>query len=371
MNVGVVGIGIIGLKHANSIFKGEVSNCQLTSVCVRSQKSAEAAKSEFDESVKIFLDYDKFLDQPDLNGIIIATPHYSHPKMGIKAFNKNIAVLMEKPTGVLSSDVEDLNKVAVSKNSIFSAMFNMRAMPIYIKIKEIIENGQLGKLTKVHWEISDSYRSQAYYDAGSWRATWSGEGGGVLINQGVHYLDLFQWFFGLPKMVHGFCKFGKYRSIEVEDDVTSFMEYDNGLVATLNLTTGEPGGTNRLEIIGSKARLLIEKSEISLMTYGSPEEEFNKTNKKIFAHQEITTEVIETEKGEKSHALMMENWANAFLNNETLIVDGKDGINSLMISNAIYLSTWLNKGISFPIDSDEFKQQLHSKISESETQMTE
>ena len=240
-------------------------------------------------------------------------------------------------------------------------MFQQRTHTHHIKIKEMIDEGVLGDLKRMVWIVTNWYRSQSYYDSGGWRATWSGEGGGVLINQCPHNLDLWQWFFGLPKKITGFCEFGKYRDIEVEDDVTAYMEYDNGATGVLMTTTGETPGTNRLEISGDNGKLIYENGKITLYKNEMSESEFNRTSTSGFGQPKCEKIEIEVEGGGGNHKIITQNTVNNILFKEPLIAEATEGIKSLTISNSIYLSTWINAPVCLPIDKDLFLSELNKR----------
>jgi predicted dehydrogenase len=250
----------------------------------------------------------------------------------------------------------------------YGIMFQMRTVPQHKKIKEILDTGVLGELKRIVWIVTNWYRSQSYYDSGGWRATWSGEGGGVLINQCPHNLDLWQWFFGLPERIRGFCEFGKYRDIEVEDDVTAYMEYKNGATGILMTTTGETPGTNRLEISGDNGKLIYEGGRIVLYRNETPESEFNRTYTGGFGQPDCEKSEVEiTETGGGDHRSITQNVVNNILAKEPLIAPATEGIKSLTISNSIYLSAWIDSWVNLPIDKDLYFEELKKRINSSKS----
>jgi len=287
--------------------------------------------------------------------------------MGIAALNAGVHVLSEKPIGVYTKNVEEMDALAKTSGLTYSIMFQQRTDPRHIKIKQLIDDGIVGELKRMIWIVTNWYRSQSYYDSGGWRATWSGEGGGVLINQCPHNLDLWQWFFGMPERIRGFCEFGKYRDIEVEDDVTAYMEYENGATGTLITTTGETPGTNRLEISGDNGKLVFEGGKIILYKTEMGEREFNSTYTGGFGEPKHERVEIEVERGGSDHKKITQNTVNNILNGEPLIAPAYDGINSLTISNAIYLSTWADTWVDVPIDKDLFLEELKKRIATSKS----
>lgn len=366
VRIGVIGYGNMGTGHAGYLSKGETENAVLAAICDNSPQKLEKAKQDLGEEVQYFDDYRKMLESKTVDLIIIAVPHYFHPVIGMDALKAGVHVLSEKPIGVYTKNVAEMDEVARKSGLTYSIMFQQRTDPRHKKIKQLLDDGVLGELKRMVWVVTSWYRSQSYYDSGGWRATWSGEGGGVLINQCPHNLDLWQWFFGMPEKIRGFCAFGKHRDIEVEDDVTAYMEYKNGATGTLITTTGETPGTNRLEITGDNGKLIFEHGKIILYKNEMPESEFNKTFKGGFGepkHERIEIEV--EEKGGGDHKKITQNTVNHILNGEPLIAEAYEGIKSLTISNSIYLSTWIDSWVDLPIDKDLFLEELKKRIATS------
>jgi len=254
-------------------------------------------------------------------------------------------------------------------NLAFGAMFMMRTYGYWLKIKEMVDGGFLGRLTRVTWIITDWYRTQAYYDGGGWRATWRGEGGGVLLNQCPHNLDVYQWIFGMPGRVTGFASIGKYHNIEVEDEVTGFFEHENGMVGHFITTTAESPGTNRLEIVGELGKLVFEDGKLSFFRNSVSMLDYIKTSKLAFDRVDNQVEEIPyTHHGQPGHRIVLENWANAALHGEALIAPAPEGINELGLGNAIMLSTFQGKLVEIPLDGDAYEVRLKELISTSKYQ---
>ena len=245
---GIIGIGNMGSSHAKKFLGGEVENGVLTAICdLKPEKMQKVLDLEGGASLKTYTDYKEMLASGEIDAVIVAVPHYSHPQLTIDALNAGIHAICEKPAGVYTKQVKEMNEVAKKSDKLFTMMFNQRTNCVYRKIREMIRGGELGEIKRVNWIVTDWYRTQFYYDSGDWRATWRGEGGGVLFNQCPHQLDLLQWVTGMmPKKVHSFCHFGKWHDIEVEDDVTVYMEFENGATGVFVTSTGDTPGTNRL-----------------------------------------------------------------------------------------------------------------------------
>jgi predicted dehydrogenase len=368
MRVGVIGIGNMGSVHALSLFKNEIAGAELTAICDVIPERLQWAKENLGAGVQIFDHTEAFFASGSLDGIIIATAHYDHPRLAIQAFGLGLHVLCEKPAGVYTKQVRLMNEAANTSGKVFSMMYNQRTNPLYQKLKEMIAGGELGEIRRTNWIITNWYRSQSYYDSGGWRATWAGEGGGVLINQDPHQLDLWNWTTGLiPKRIRAACYFGKYRNIEVEDDVTAFVEYENGATGVFVTTTGEAPGTNRFEICGDLGKIVIEDGKLTFWRLHVSEPEFNRDFKGRFGQPEHTVFEVPLEGKEPGHNGIIQNWTDAVLHGIPLIAPGEEGIQGLMLSNAMLLSTWTDHWVDFPIDEEQFYEQLQARIAESTT----
>ena len=275
-------------------------------------------------------------------------------------------VLSEKPAGVYTKNVLEMNEAAVASGKVFSMMYNQRTNPLYQKLRNLIQSGELGEIKRTNWIITDWYRSQSYYDSSEWRATWKGEGGGVLLNQAPHQLDLWQWTTGLmPKRVHAFSSFGKYHDIEVEDDVTAYVEYENGATGVFITSTGEAPGTNRFEIVGDRGKIVVENEELTFYRLTQSEREFNATYTGGFGEPECWKVEIPIKGENGGHIGIIQNWIDAIVKGTPLLAPGEEGVKGLEISNAIYLSSWLNQTIELPIDADLYYEKLQEKINTS------
>ena len=261
---GIIGIGNMGSAHAKALFDNKIEGAVLAAVADTDEERRKWATDTFGDSVEIFCDYHELLLPDKVDAVLIATPHYLHPVIAGEAFEAGLNVLIEKPAGVDAADVKLMNKAADKSGKAFGIMFNQRTNPLFGALKYYVEIGLLGEIKRFNWIISNWYRSQAYYDSAGWRATWNGEGGGVLLNQCPHNLDLWQWIMGVPERVRAFCRQGHFHRIGVEDDVTIYAEYRNGASATFITSTGEYPGTNRLEISGTMGKAVAEDGVLKL-----------------------------------------------------------------------------------------------------------
>ncbi|MFA5449340.1 MAG: Gfo/Idh/MocA family oxidoreductase [Clostridia bacterium] len=368
---GIVGIGKMGSLHAMRLKLKTIKNAVLTAVCDTAEERREWAAKNL-PAAKVFSDYKEMLDSGLIDAVVVATPHYDHPSIAKEALEKGLHTLIEKPAGVYTSAIRELNALAAEKKDLtFAIMYNQRTDRLYAKAKELVTAGRIGELKRINWIITDWYRPQAYYDQGGWRGTWVGEGGGVLINQCPHQLDLFQWLGGMPSKVTGFTKVGQKRNINVENDVTAYFEYKNGASGVFVTSTHDFPGTNRLEIDGDKGKLVIENGKLIFNELAVSETEFNATNEKfmpkipsrrIVKRMSLPERLLSMVTGQ--HAKILKNFTNNILFKEPLIAPGEEGINGLTISNAIHLSGWLGKSVELPLDEALFEEELKKRIEE-------
>ncbi|MDB4866666.1 MAG: gfo/Idh/MocA family oxidoreductase, partial [Cohnella sp.] len=273
-------------------------------------------------------------------------------------------VLIEKPAGVYTRQVREMNEAAASTDRVFGIMYNQRTNPMYSKLREMIQAGELGEIRRMNWIITDWYRPQCYYNSGGWRATWAGEGGGVLINQAPHQLDLWQWTTGMmPTRIRAFCSLGKHRAIEVENEVTAYAEYANGATAVFITSTCETPGTNRFEVTGDRGKIVIEDGHMRMWHLEMSESEFNAATTESFGQPQCRTIDIPLEPGAgEQHVGIIRDWLRAILQGTPLLAPGTDGIHSLTLSNAMLLSSWTDGWAELPLDEELFHSLLQERI---------
>jgi len=369
IKLGIIGIGNMGSNHIKKILDGKTKNVELVAVADRSESRRKWARENLPESIKVFGEGTDLIDSKVCDAILIATPHYEHPELSIYAFERNIHVLCEKPAGVYTKQVRKMNEVAKKSDLVFAMMFNQRTNSVYRKMKELVSSGELGEIKRVNWIITDWYRTQIYYDSGDWRATWNGEGGGVLLNQCPHQMDLITWICGMPNKVRAFCHEGKWHDIEVEDDVTAYLEYPNGATGVFVTTTGDAPGTNRFEITLERGKLVCEDSKLILYKLDVNEREFCRTAKGGFDKPNYEVIEVETDGSNEQHVGVINAFADKILGRGELVAKGEDGINGLMLSNAMYLSSWLDMTIEIPFDEDLFLYELNKRRATSKTKV--
>jgi predicted dehydrogenase len=365
VRIGIIGLGNIGSGHAGRIIQGEVPECRLAAVCDSNPERLQWAGANFGEAVRIFGDVEALLDAGVVDAVIIATTHYSHPVLAIRCLRSGLHVLVEKPAGVYTRQVREMNEVAAGSGKVFGIMYNQRTHPVYQKLRDLIRRGELGELRRTNWIITNWYRPQSYYDSGGWRATWAGEGGGVLLNQDPHQLDLWQWTCGMPQRVRAFMAFGKYHTIEVEDDVTAYVEYENGATGIFVTSTGEAPGTNRLEVTGDRGKIVVEDGKLTFWRLEVSERQFNREYKGGFGEPECWKCEIPVHGTASQHAGIIGDWVKAIQTGSALLAPGVEGINGLEISNAMHLSAWTDGWVELPVDADLFYDKLQEKIAAS------
>jgi predicted dehydrogenase len=363
VRIGIVGLGNMGSGHAQYLIEGQVKGAELTAVSDISPERMRQAQEQWGDRVLTFESPEALFRSGAVDGILLCTPHYDHPKQAIDAFSCGLHVLVEKPAGVYTRQVREMNEAADASGKVFGIMYNQRTNPLYLKLRELISSGELGEIRRTNWIITNWYRSQAYYNSGGWRATWAGEGGGVLINQDPHQLDLWQWTTGLmPKRIRAFCSFGKHRNIEVENDVTAYVEYENGASGVFVTSTHESPGTNRFEISGDRGKIVIEDDKMTFWRLRQSEMEFNMANTSAFGQPECWKCDIPIQSGGPQHLGITQNWVDSIMKGTPLLAPGKEGIKGLTISNAMLLSTWTDGWVDLPIDEDLFYGMLQEQI---------
>lgn len=365
LRVGIVGVGNMGFAHASCIFRQEIKGMTLSAVCDTDAGKRQRAAEHF-KGIPMYSDYDEMFCQEALDAVIIATPHPIHGQIALRAFARGLHVLVEKPADISVAAAEQMNRAAGESGKVFGIMFNQRTNPLFQKARQFIQDGEIGSLKRSSWTITNWYRPQSYYDSGSWRATWAGEGGGVLINQAPHNLDLWQWLCGMPTGITAFCDTARYHHIEVEDNVTIFARYANGATGTFITSTGEFPGTNRLEICGSRGKIVLEEGKLKLWQFENDEREFCFQESISPDSIPVRYQEYEADRPETAHRGILQNFTDAILHGAPLLAEGREGIHSLMISNAAYLSQWKgNCEIPLPIDPAEFNIFLEKKQKQS------
>jgi predicted dehydrogenase len=357
IRIGVIGLGVMGRSHARNILEDKIPGMQLTAV------SDALQTGQFPE-IPFYPSAEEMIASGSVDAVLIATPHFSHTTIGIAALQAGLHVMVEKPISVHKADAERLIAAHTNPRQVFAAMFNQRTDPKYIAIRDMVRNGTLGSIRRINWIITNWFRSAAYYASGNWRATWQGEGGGVLLNQCPHNLDLIFWMFGQPQRVRAFCSFGRYHEIEVEDDVTAYLEYADGTTGTFITSTGEAPGTNRLEITAENGRLVMENDQLIFTKNAVPTRELLRTAP-VACNPQTTEETIRITGPGEQHVTILRNFADVILAGVPLIAPAAEGIHSVELANAMLLSAFEDRTITLPLDGLAYEKALQQKIAAS------
>ena len=360
VRLGVIGVGSMGKAHADQIRAGKCPRVELAAIADGDSEILAGV-----EAPRKFADAQEMITSGEVDAVIIATPHFAHTALGIAALQAGLHVLIEKPISVHVADCQRLIAAHKNPGQVFAAMFNQRTDPHYTKVRELIANGELGTIQRVQWTITNWFRTQAYYSSGGWRATWEGEGGGVLLNQCPHNLDLFQWMFGMPEKVTAVCRFGRYHDIEVEDDVTAILEYPNGSTATFIASTGEAPGTNRLEVACDRGRLVVEGGDIRWTRTEQEVGEFCRTTPKKWVIPATWNVEIPISGFGEQHNGIINNFADAILDGTPLIAPAADGIHSVELANAMLYSAWTGRAATLPLDASAYETALKERAAKS------
>jgi predicted dehydrogenase len=363
VRLGIIGMGNIGRHHAGYLLEGKVPRCELVAVCSTSPGKLESFR---EKGLKVFDDGLKLIRSGEVDAVIVATPHYQHTTLGMAALENGIHLMCEKPISAHKADAERLiESHRKHPSTVFAGMFQLRTEPRYLEIQKLIRNGDLGEIARMSWIITDWFRTEAYYSSGGWRATWKGEGGGVLLNQCLHNLDVLAWLLGMPARVRGHCQLGRYHNIEVEDNVTSYWEYPNGATGMFVTSTGETPGSNRLEIAGTRGKVVLEHSRLTFWRNESDMIEFSRAAKTGFDKPAVTQTEIPIENAVDPHATLMRNFVEAILDGSPLLVPGHEGLHSVELANVMHYSSLIGQTVELPMDSACFEEKLQALIAAS------
>jgi predicted dehydrogenase len=329
-------------------------------------KPVEALDGYKAKGLKVFGDGLELIASGAVDAVVVATPHYQHTTLGIATLEAGLHLLVEKPISAHKADAERL--IAAHRKHpepVFAGMFQLRVELRYQKIRSLLQSGELGEFVRMNWVITDWYRTNAYYASSEWRATWKGEGGGVLLNQCLHNLDALQWLCGMPARVQGFCQLGRFHPIEVEDNVTAYLEWPNGGTGVFVSSTGEAPGVNRLEIVGTRGTLILENDRLTFTRNAVDMVEFCRTATQSFVKPEAHTESVPMESAGTPHAAVMQNFVDAILDGVPLVAPGEEGLGSVELANAIVYSSLLGQTLELPMDGAAWEKKLAQLVAES------
>ncbi len=368
VRLGIIGIGNMGSEHCRLILGGKCPEIELAAVADLRPERREWAEKEL-PGVKVFGDGRELIGSGCCEAVLIAAPHYQHEPLAVAALEAGLHVLCEKPASVRADSVEKMIRTAEKAGKTLTFMFNQRTNCVYRTMKDLLESGELGAIKRMSWIITDWYRTQRYYDSGSWRATWAGEGGGVLLNQCPHQLDLLNWLCGMPCAVTARCLEGKWHHIEVEDDVSALLEFPNGATGVFVASTGDLPGTNRLEIDCEKGKMVCEDGQVKVWKLDVNEREICFTSDDPWYRGEPAVTVAETDGKNPQHAGVINAFAAHLLRGEKPVAEAEDGLRELQLSNAIHLSGWTGQRVEIPAPPEAFDRELEKRIAGSKMRL--
>lgn len=372
----IIGVGNMGSKYAKLLQDDSINGMELVAMTRVGEAYKELLKPSLEKDIPIFQSSDDLFDaieskSIEVDAVIIATPHYAHQEQAVSAFKNNLHVLSDKPAGVYTRQAREMEEAAIASGKEYGMVFNQRTNPLYQQIRQIIKSGQYGKLKRVNWVVTNWYRPDKYFSSSPWRATWAKDGGGVLLNQCPHNLDLLTWMCGMPDEIQGFCSEGHFHPIEVEDDATIFMRWANGATGTFITSTGDAPGVNRLEISLDEAMLVCENDELKIgelkSELGCSESDYRKTSTDYFRKIKGNWKTLNFDNVTNAYQIVLQGFANKIMGTGEMVAEGTDGYLSLMISNAAYLSSWKNKMIKIPSrgsqDELDFEKEFEEELS--------
>lgn len=362
----LIGAGTMGKGYLRRVRQGKAPTMEITAVVARRAETQQEVREICGDSVQIFATEEELYAHSDLfDAVLVVTPHRFHPAMGINALKHGKHLLLDKPVAVSVADCGELIRTAKESGLVFSVVFHQRAYPKYQKIRAMIQDGKIGEISRILLENSRYFRTPYYHHSGSWRSSWTGEGGGALINQGQHILDIWQWLFGMPEELYAQIGFGKYNDFKVDDEAVLTMRYPNNATGVFILSTGEGTYTEKLEITGSKGTILLEEDHLTVTTFDQDLREYRKAaqvNSREELHSEVTEEDFKTD--ESCQHEILENFARAIEYGEPLLVEGAGAVNALELTNAAYLSAWNHMPVKLPVDEAEYVRQLEAHKAE-------
>ncbi len=370
IRLGVIGIGNMGSEHCRNLVAGACPETELTAVADVRPERREWAKETLPGNVRVYENGSALIRGGDCDAVLIAVPHYLHEQLTVEALGNGLDVLCEKPIAVEAAAARRMIRTAKGSGRTLALMFNQRTNCLYRKMREILQSGETGAIKRVNWIVTDWYRTQLYYDSGSWRATWAGEGGGVLLNQCPHQLDLLIWLCGMPVKVQAHCHEGKWHHIEVEDDVTAYLEFMNGATGVFIASTGDLPGTNRLEIDCEKGKLICEDGKIRWYKLNESEREICFKSDDPWYKGEAREVFPDPGTDNPQHVGVLNAFAAHLLRGEPLTADAEDGLRALQLSNAIHYSGWTGQAVSVPVSEELFEKELRKKAAGSHIRKT-
>jgi len=362
---GIVGTGGMGSGHARTM-QG-IEEIRLAAVCDIAPDVANSVGEEY--NVPYMTDYHDLVDLDEVDALIVATPHYFHPEVVVYALEQGKPVISEKPIAVTVAAADAMVEAAQRTGTPFGVMHQTRTEAIWRAAGEITNSGRLGALYRTMM-IYATFRSQAYYDSAGWRATWKGEGGGVLINQAPHSIDRFTWLGGLPSKVTAVTQ-TRGHVIEVEDVAGAMLEYANGATGYIYCSTTEAPTSEIMEFSGEKGKLRIVDDQIRFWEIPDGVHGFSDSSPEMWAHPEMSEVPVEIPEGERGHGAILRNFARHLLYGEDLLSPGVEGLKTVEMINAIIMSGGTGQSVDVPVDRAKYDAYLAELVATSTFQKRE
>jgi len=292
-------------------------------------------------------DYRTMLAETRPDVAVIVTPHPLHPSMTIDCLRAGCHVLVEKPMAVDVAEADQMITEAEKSGRILAINFQQRFRPIIERARALVAEGAIGPLVRT-LSIEPWFRTAYYYRTATWRATWKGEGGGVLLNQAPHTLDILCHLAGMPSKVWGWTR-TRYHAIEVEDTAQAMLEYPNGAPGYLTVSTVEAGVQPRVQIIGERGAIELMGDQLTVHRFSPSTREYMLTSDEMFGKPKTTSETLEFDAG-LGHQAVYHDLKAAIADGRPPRADGREAIMSLELANAIVLSSYAGGPVTLPLD---------------------
>ncbi len=362
MRIGIIGLGNIGRVHARNIQNGLVGDAQL---CAVANQPIETLDDFREQGIACFDDAGKLIDSGEVEAVVVAVPPALHEPIGIRAIESGMHVMIEKPLARHKAEGQRILAALQREDQVIALMMNQRTNPCFLQIKAWMNEGAIGTLQRVCWTTTNWFRPEIYFQTSPWRATWQGEGGGVLMNQATHDIDMLQWLVGMPSSVQAHCSFGKYHDIEVEDEVFAYFEFPNGARGQFVASTGESPGVCRVEIVGDRGTILSDGKEATCIRTSESVSRYSKTTDEMFGSPDRSTESYASSERVNQHATVLDHFVKAIRGEAELIADASEGIHAIELAGAMIYSTWIDAPVALPLDAAAYEKAIQEKIAAS------
>jgi len=360
---GIVGVtGVIGGTHIRAIRQTE--GAELAAVTDLNLAAAQRVASE--ARCELLKNFDWLIKRADIDVVCLCTPHALHAEQAIAALKSRKHVLTEKPMAVTVADADKMIAASEKYDRKLGVVFQYRFRPSVLAARALLQRGQLGQLYRVT-VVHAAFKTQYFYDAAAWRGTWKGGGGGVLINQAPHYLDLLAYLVGMPTRVAAWNRTLTHR-IEVEDTASALMEFPGGAQGFAHFNTVQAPGESRIEIVGDRGTLRIEDNDVRLFQPEIPLRQFAQTDRShIYAYPRTAEVRVPLASSEATHATVLQDFIDAVRHNRPPACDGQEGRKSLEIGNAMLLSSFSGKPVELPVKRPSIRRLIKRLASPDET----